>query len=150
MEATWHISHGSSSSSIPHITVTVSHKVQEPKSNCKQTRAQQVSHSCEIRDCRVVRIYMLCPHPVNHYVTDVEKQKNLGTQSQRLKFSGVWHCVGEQVVFTISQYHSALTVRVKWSKKTAGPWRFFKTKQDTHLVTKYHTPQYESPAALLQ
>lgn len=71
--------------SVPYITVTVAYKVQELESNSKQTGAQQISQSREVRYCRVIRIYMLCPHPVNHYVTDVQKHKNLATETKSVR-----------------------------------------------------------------
>jgi hypothetical protein len=85
---------------------------------------------------------VLCPvrSPVTTLDCTLLKNKNL-TLVPRLKSFGMWQCVVEQIVFPISKYHG--TLRVKWSKKTDGPWRFFTTMGTTHPITKHYTPQHK-------
>lgn len=55
----------------------ISDQVQKLEGNRQQADPEQVTHRGQIRDRRVVGIDFPLPHPVDHYVGDVEERRDL-------------------------------------------------------------------------
>lgn len=66
---------------VPDIRVSISNEPENMEAECQEPCPKQVTQCCQIRYRKVVRVHASVPHPVDHPVSNVEKDKNLEDRS---------------------------------------------------------------------
>lgn len=95
------------------VEILISDQVQKLKGNRKQADPEQVTHRGQIRDCRVVGIDLSLPHPVDHYVGDIEERRDLQhrraevneDEERRQRRIAVFHVIDQVNEDDVARYH---------------------------------------------
>lgn len=71
--------------SVTHVAVPIPYDPEEVEAECQQSRAQQVTQRCQVRDGETVGIFAIPPHGVHHPVCYTQQQQHLQEKQRAVR-----------------------------------------------------------------